>query len=94
MFFFETSAKNDTGINNMIYSCIIKLPFFDQFKVDKEIIKKELENNNINNLEKGIFDIDVDNNNNNNNNSTVENSSSNIVLNKNILEDYKKKCLC
>ena len=53
--------------------------FFDQFKVDKEILKKELESNNINNLEKGLFDKD-NNNDYNNNNSTVENPYSNIVL--------------
>ena len=93
MLFFETSAKNATGISNMMYTCISKLPYFGQFQVDKETLIKELANNNNNNknTEKGIFDIEVD-----KNNIIGDNKQnlSNIVLNKKNAVDEKKNCGC
>ena len=91
MIFFETSAKNATGVNNMMYTCISKLPYFDQFQVDKEQLIQELANNNSKNTEGGIFEIDVDKNNNYENNAE---NSSNIVLNKKQIEKEKKSCGC
>ena len=90
MIFFETSAKNATGVSNMMYTCIAQLPFFEQFQVDKESLIKDLANNNSKNTEPGIFDINVD------KNVVVNNAqnSSNIVLNKKNLENEKKGCGC
>ena len=91
MIFFETSAKNASGVNNMMYTCIAQLPFFDQFQVNKENLIQDLANNNSKNTEGGIFEIDVEKNNNNVNNAD---NSSNIVLNKKNLEPEKKGCGC
>ena len=91
MIFFETSAKNASGVNNMMYTCIAQLPFFDQFQVNMENLIQDLANNNSKNTEGGIFEIDVEKNNNITNN---EDNSSNIVLNKNKLEPEKKGCGC
>ena len=60
MIFFETSAKNSTGVNNMMYTCIAQLPFFEQFQVDKKSLIQDLTNNNSKNIEGGLFDINVD----------------------------------
>lgn len=91
MFFFETSAKEAKGVNDMMYTCISKLPYFDEIK-DKEKLKKDLEEKNKNG-EGGIFDINIERNNNATNNDNPENSS-NIILTKNILADEKKGCGC
>ena len=91
MIFFETSAKNSTGVSNMMYTCISQLPFFEQFQVDNETLIQELVNNNSKNTEGGIFEIDIDK---NNNNSGNQDNSSNIVLNKKIVEKEKKGCGC
>jgi len=92
MLFFETSAKNATGISNMMYTCISKLPYFDQFQVDKEKLIQDLANNNNNkNKEGGIFDIDVDM---NNNYVDGPENSSNIILNKKNIDDEIKNCGC
>ena len=90
MIFFETSAKNSTGVNNMMYSCIAQLPFFEQFKVEKENLIEDLANNNSKNTEAGIFEIDVE----KNNNGVNAENSSNIVLNKKNLEQQKRGCGC
>ena len=90
MIFFETSAKNASGVNNMMYTCIAQLPFFDQFQANKENLIQELANNNNKNTEGGIFEIDVEKNNNTNN----QENSSNIVLNKKNIEPEKKGCGC
>ena len=90
MIFFETSAKNATGINNMMYSCIAQLPFFEQFQVEKENLIEELANNNSKNTEGGIFEIDIE----KNNNTANGENSSNIVLNKKNLDERKKGCGC
>jgi hypothetical protein len=92
MFFFETSAKNATGVSNMMYTCIAKLPYFDQFQVDKENLIQELANNNSKNTEGGIYEIDVDKNNNYVGDG-AENSS-NIVLNKKMTAEEKKGYGC
>ena len=91
MLFFETSAKDATGVNDMMYTCISKLPYFDEIK-DKEKLKKDLEEKNKNG-EGGIFDINIERNNNATNNDNPE-YSSNIILTKNILADEKKGCGC
>ena len=91
MIFFETSAKASTGVSNMMYTCISQLPFFESFQVEKETLIQELININNNTTEAGIFEIDVD----KNNNSVVNpQNASNIVLNKNNIDDEKKKCNC
>ena len=91
MCFFETSAKNATGVSNMMYTCIAKLPYFDQFQVDKENLIQELANNNSKNTEGGIFEIDVDK---TNNIGDGAQNASNIVLNKKNVIDEKKSCSC
>ena len=92
LIFFETSAKNATGVSNMMYTCIAQLPFFEQFQVEKESLIQELANNNSKNTEGGIFEIDVDKNN-NYSGGNAENSS-NIVLNKKNNVDENKGCGC
>ena len=90
MIFFETSAKNSIGVSTMMYTCISQLPFFEPFQVDKEVLIKELENNN-KNTEAAIFEIDAD----KNNNSVINaGNTSNIVLNKKDIDDEKKSCGC
>ena len=92
MLFFETSAKNATGVSNMMYTCISKLPYFDQFQVDKEKLIQDLANNNNKNTEgDGIFDIDVDK---NNNYVDGPENSSNIILNKKNIDEEIKNCGC
>ena len=79
MIFFETSAKESTGVSNMMYTCISQLPFFESFQVEKEALIQELAKVNSNKTEGGIFEIDVD----KNNNSVVNaQNASNIVLSK------------
>ena len=91
MIFFETSAKESTGVSNMMYTCISQLPFFESFQVEKEALIQELAKVNSNKTESGIFEIDVD----KNNNSVVNaQNASNIVLSKNNIDDEKKKCTC
>ena len=93
--FFETSAKNSTGVNNMMYSCISLLPFFESFQVDKQVLIQELENNNAKNTEGGIFEIDIDKNRNQNQNQINQDNSSHFVLNRKTEEQVKKKkCAC
>ena len=96
MLFFETSAKNSTGVNNMMYSCISQLPFFEPFQVDKQVLIQELEKNNAKNTEAGIFEIDIDKNQNQNQNQIInQDNSSHFALNKKIEEPVKKKkCGC
>ena len=92
MLYFETSAKNSIGVNNMMYSCISKLPFFEPFQVDKEVLIKELANSNSKNIEGGMLEI-----NNNQQNKVVDNAenSTHIILNKiNTEQKKKKKCGC
>ena len=77
----------------MMYACIAKLPFFDQFKIDnKELLIKELINGNsgINNEGK-VYNVDSG------KNINDENSSNIILTNKkndNNYEENKKKCGC
>ena len=94
MLFFETSAKNASGVNIMMYSCISQLPFFDQFEIDKETLIQELSNNNNKNTEGGIFEIDIDKNAKNNNN--MQQNQTNIVLKTKTKnnEEKKKSCGC
>ena len=92
MIFFETSAKMATGVNNMMYTCIAQLPFFEQYQVEKESLIQDLANNNSKNTEGGIFEIDID----KNKNNPMDNpeNSSNIVLKNNNTEKEKKGCGC
>ena len=86
MMFFETSAKSGIGVNDMMYSCIAKLPFFDQFKIDnKNILMQELmKMNSINNeVKMSTANVDI----------PSSEYSSNIILNKQIIKG-KKKCGC
>ena len=91
MIFFETSAKESTGVSNMMYTCISQLPFFESFQVEKEALIQELAKVNSNKTEGGIFEIDVDK---NNNSVVIAQNASNIVLSKNNIDDEKKKCTC
>ena len=45
--FFEVSAKSGAGVDNMMYNCIAKLSFFQEFKVENEekLIKDLIESN-------------------------------------------------
>ncbi len=67
MKFFEVSAKNSDGIDDMFYNCIIKLPFFQQFNEDEKNLIEELEKNNKNKIVNQSF-LDILKNNNNSNN--------------------------
>ena len=94
MFYFEVSAKSGEGVNNMMYTCIALLPFFEQFKVDNnEILIQELMKVNSNNGNNEGKVVNV-----NNNREYLEKNSkysSNIVLMKqNSNEKNKKKCAC
>ena len=93
MFFFETSAKSGEGINQMMYSCIAKLPFFEQFKVDNDekLIQELCENNSKLNNQGKVYNVDMD------KAFTGEENTSNIILTKKIDEDIdenKRKCGC
>ena len=92
MIFFETSAKLATGVNNMMYTCIAQLPYFEQFQVERENLIQDLANNNSKNTEGGIFEIDIDKN--SNNQADNGGNSSNIVLNKKNMEKEKNGCGC
>lgn len=88
MVFFETSAKDGTGVNSMMYYCISELPFFEQFYISKDILRKELENINSNNVEvvnsepkKQSLKIDQEN-------------STSVIFNRKAVENEKKKCGC
>ena len=93
MIFFETSAKSGDGVNIMMYTCIAKLPFFEQFKIeDKEKLVKELcDNNSSKNNEGKVYGVDID----KQYEFTSEDNTSNIVLKKDVdIDDNKKKCAC
>jgi hypothetical protein len=40
-FYFEVSAKNNTGIDNMLYTILVELPFFDGEKIEKNKLIEE-----------------------------------------------------
>jgi hypothetical protein len=77
-----------------MYTCIAKLPFFDQFKIDnKELLIKELKNGNSNINDGGkVYNVDA------NKNYVNEENSSNIILTKQKdngnYDENKKKCGC
>ena len=91
LFFFETSAKSGEGVNKMMYTCIAKLPFFEQYNIDnKEKLIQELsEGNSKVDLGGKVYNVDINNN---------YDNSTNIILNKNQknenVENGKKKCGC
>ena len=86
MLFFETSAQSGTGVNDMMYSCIARLPFFEQFKIENKniLIQELMKGNNSNNEDKVSHG---------NMNTPNTEDSSNIILTKKIVKD-KKKCGC
>ena len=78
----------------MMYTCIAKLPFFEQFKADnKEKLIQELTQGN-NKLNDGgkVYNVDI------NKKIAGEENSSNFALTKGInkddIEERKKKCGC
>ena len=89
--FFEFSAKSGDGIDKMMYTCISKLPFFEQYKIDNnDILINELSrtngggnNNKIinNNIEKP-YKI------------SISENSSNVIIKKKNNNKEKKKCNC
>jgi GTPase SAR1 family protein len=90
MIFFETSAKSGEGVNNMMYTCISKLPFFDKYNIDdkEKLIKELIDTNSSDNVEEKKYNVDFDKN--------LEFNSSNIIIKdgKNYVETEKKKCGC
>ena len=95
LFFYETSAKSGEGVHNMMFTCVAKLPFFDQFKIDNkdQLIKDLIEGNgnDINNGRKAPNkDIAQNINDENSSNYVLSKEKSNID-NK---EENKKKCGC
>ena len=93
MIFFETSAKSGIGVNNMMYTCISKLPFFEQFKIDnKEKLIQELNDiNSSKNNEGKVYGVDIE----KQFEVNTEDNTSNIVLKKDIdFDENKKKCGC
>ena len=93
MIFFETSAKSGEGVNNMMYTCISKLPFFEQFKIEnKEKLIQELSEINSNKDEGKKYNVDFD----RNVDIPYEENTSNIILKDGKIETEKskKKCGC
>ena len=95
LFFYETSAKSGEGVHNMMFTCVAKLPFFDQFKIDNkdQLIKDLIEGNgnDINNGRKAPNKDIVQNiNDENSSNYVLSKEKSNI----DIKEENKKKCGC
>ena len=93
--FYETSAKSGEGVHNMMFTCVAKLPFFDQFKIDNkdQLIKDLIEGNgnDINNGRKAPNKEIVQNiNDENSSNYVLSKEKSNI----DIKEENKKKCGC
>lgn len=93
--FFEVSAKSGAGVDNMMYNCIAKLSFFQEFKVENEekLIKDLIESNSKGGNDAKIYNADKA------KNFVVqadENASNfglnNPINNKN--EEIKKKCGC
>ncbi len=94
MIFFETSAKSGEGVNNMMYTCISKLPFFDQYKIEnKEKLIQELSEGNSNKDNEGKnYNVNI----NRNLDIPYEENSSNIIIKDGKIETEinKKKCGC
>ena len=94
LIYFETSAKSGEGVFDMMYTCIAKLPFFDQYKIEnKEILVKELKSGNSNINDGGkVYNVNSD------KNYVNEENSSNIILtkqkNNGNYDENKKKCGC
>ena len=95
LFFYETSAKSGEGVHNMMFTCVAKLPFFDQFKIDNkdQLIKDLIEGNgnDINNGRKAPNKDIVQNINDENSSNYVLTKEKSNIDNK---EENKKKCGC
>ena len=95
LFFYETSAKSGEGVHNMMFTCVAKLPFFDQFKIDNkdQLIKDLIEGNgsDINNGRKVPNKEIVQNINDENSSNYVLTKEKSNMDNK---EENKKKCGC
>ena len=78
MIFFETSAKSGEGVNIMMYTCISKLPFFEQFKIDnkEKLIQELTEGNSNKNNEGKKYNVDID----KNLDIPYDENSSNIII--------------
>ena len=92
MIFFETSAKSGEGVNIMMYTCISKLPFFEQFKIDnKEKLIQELTDGNSNKNNEGKkYNVDID----KNLDIPYDGNSSNIIIKDGKIETEKSKKKC
>ena len=90
MFYFETSAKSGEGVNNMMYTCISFLPFFEQYKNNNsESLIQDLMKINGENAGK-VYDV-------NNNARNLEKNgdiSSHDILGKDNKDRERKKCGC
>ena len=90
MFYFETSAKSGEGVNNMMYTCISFLPFFEQYKNNNnESLIQDLMKINGENTGK-VYDV-------NNNARNLEKNgdiSSHDILGKDNKDKERKKCGC
>ena len=80
----------------MMYTCIAKLPFFEQFKADnkEKLIQELTEGNSNKNNEGKKYNVDID----KNLDIPYDENSSNFALTKGInkddIEERKKKCGC
>ena len=84
MMFFETSAKDGTNINLMMYTGISKLQFFSQFDIDKNALIEELQKLNTSIEEKPKEPV-----------MNVKNERGNTKQIKIIIEKKKKRgCAC
>lgn len=95
MLFFETSAKNSSNINLMMFTCISELPFFTAYEMDKLTLIKELSSVNSKGEQNSIYDI-VNTQGQAQNNELNVNSGANNSANEQQkkLEEEKKKCGC
>ena len=94
LLYFETSAKNDEGINYMMYSCIAKLSFFDGFKGNYNDLIQELEATNSGKKEQNTF-FDITKQNLYNGDLTINNKTPNEVgVYREKIKAEKKSCGC
>ena len=94
LFFFETSAKNSEGINFMMYSCIAKLNFFNEYTGNTNDLIKELELVNSGKKDQNSF-FDITKQNNYNQDLTINNQTNNQMGEyREKIKAEKKNCGC